>query len=134
VLSHHHLAEIHNSFLFLDLRLGGIEETISQRTDSWLKEFQRENQGFREEVANFQGQFHWQKLRDNQELAIALRGINKNTRQIGEMAQQLVNPLNHPQHPVNSNESVGSGLPSTFHSVVRNEDHLAPHEPPLVPV
>jgi hypothetical protein len=88
----------------------------------------------REEVVNLQGQLHQQELRHNQELAIALRGININTRQIGEMTQQLVNPLNHPQHPVNSNDSVGSRLPSTFHSVASNEHFLAPPVPALVPV
>jgi hypothetical protein len=105
-----------------------------ERTDSRLREFQRENQGLRDEVANLQGQLHQQELRHNQELAIALCGINRNTRKIGEMAQQMVNPLNHPQHPVNSNDSVGSRLPSTFHSAASNEHPLVPPAPAMVPV
>jgi hypothetical protein len=50
----------------------------------------------REELANLQAQLHQQELWHNQELAITLRGINKNTRKIGAVAQQLENPLNHP--------------------------------------
>jgi hypothetical protein len=83
---------------------------------------------------NLQAQLHQQELRHNQELAIALRGINRNTRQIGAVAQQLANPLNHPQQPENSNGSVGSRLPSTFHSTANNEHPSAPPAPVLVPV
>jgi hypothetical protein len=67
-----------------------------------------------------------QELRHNQELAIVLCAINMNTRQIGEMAQQMVNLLNRPQHPVNSNDSVGSRIPSTFHSTASNEHPRGP--------
>jgi len=35
---------------------------------------------------------------------------------------------------VNYNDSVGSRLPSTFHSTARNEHPLAPPAPMLVPV
>ena len=88
----------------------------------------------RDEVANLQGQLHQQELHHNQELAIELRGINKNTRQIRAVTQQLLNPLNHPQHPVNSNDSVGSRLPSTLHSTSSNEHPLAPPAPAFVTV
>jgi hypothetical protein len=47
------------------------------------------------------------------------------------MAQQMVN---RPQHPTFSNDSVGSRLPSTFHSATSNEHPLVPPAPPMVPV
>jgi hypothetical protein len=50
------------------------------------------------------------------------------------MEQKLVNPLNHPQHPVNSNNSVGSRIPLNFHSVASNEHPSTPPSPALVPV
>jgi hypothetical protein len=66
-----------------------------ERTDSRHREFKQENQGLREEMMNLQTQLHQQELRHNQELEIALRGINRNTRKIGEVAQQLANPPIH---------------------------------------
>jgi Skp family chaperone for outer membrane proteins len=70
---------------------------VEERIDSRHRQFQRENQGLQEELANLQAQLHQQELQHNQELAIAIRGINRNTGQIGAVAQQLENPINHPQ-------------------------------------
>ena len=48
------------------------------------------------------------------------------------MAQQIVNLLNRPQQPVNSNDSVGLRIPSTFHSTKSNEHPLVPSTPVMV--
>jgi hypothetical protein len=96
-------------------------------------DFQRENQGLQVDIANLQGQLHQQELRNNQELAIALHWINKNTRHIGEMAQQIGNPFDRPQHPTNSNESAGSRLSSTFHFATRNEHPLVSRASSMAP-
>ena len=68
-----------------------------ERTKSRLREFQRDNQGLREELASLQAQLHQQEHWHDHELAIALRGININTRKIIAVAQKLENHLNHPQ-------------------------------------
>jgi hypothetical protein len=104
-----------------------------ERTDSRLREFQRENQELQSDIANLQGQLHQQEFRHNQELAVALCGINRNTRHIGELTQQMGNPLDHPQHPTNSNESTDSRLPSTFHSATSNDHPLVPPASPMAP-
>jgi hypothetical protein len=80
-----------------------------------------ENQELQSRTANLQNQLQLQEHRHNQELAIVLHGVNHNTRHIGVLSQHVGNPLGHPQHPVNSNESIDSRLPSTFHSEVGNE-------------
>jgi hypothetical protein len=46
----------------------------------------------------------------------------------------MVNPLKCSQHPMNSNDSIGSRLPSTFHSEASNEHPLVPPSPRMVPV
>jgi hypothetical protein len=104
-----------------------------ERTDTRLKEFQRENHELQSDIANLQGQLHQQEFRHNQELAIALHGINGNTRHIGDLNQQMGNPLDRPQHPANSNESSGSRLPSTFHSAASKDHPLVPLASPMAP-
>jgi hypothetical protein len=98
---------------------------VEERTDARHREFQRENQGIREELASLQTQLHQQETRHNQELAIALRGININTRQLGVVTQQLANP----QQPENYVGSGESRLPSTFHSTTNNDHHSTPSAP-----
>jgi hypothetical protein len=61
-----------------------------------------------------------QEIRHNQELTIFLRGVNRNTRQIGVVTQRLGNPQ-QPAHFVGTDES---RLPSTFHSAASNDQHV----------
>lgn len=63
-----------------------------ERTDAHHREFQQENQGIREELTSMQTQLHQRETHHNQELTIVLRGINRNTRQLGVVTQQLANP------------------------------------------
>jgi hypothetical protein len=85
-------------------------------------------------LANLQAQLHQRELRHNQELAIALRGINMNTRQIGVITQQLANPPIDPQQPEISNGSDESRLSSTFQSTASNDPPSAPLALALSPV
>jgi hypothetical protein len=75
-------------------------------------------------LAGLQTQLQQQEIRHNQELVIVLRGVNRNTRQLGVVTQQLGNP----QQPTNSVGTDESRLPSSFHSVASN-DHHAPTAP-----
>jgi hypothetical protein len=78
---------------------------------------------------NLQNQLQLQEHRHNQELTIALCGVNINTRNIGVLSQHLGNPLGCPQHLANSNESINSRLPSTFHSEAGYEQNQDPLDP-----
>jgi hypothetical protein len=53
-------------------------------------------------------------------LAIVLRGVNRNTRQIGAVTQRLGNP----QQQAHSAGTDESRLPSTFHSAASNDQHV----------
>jgi hypothetical protein len=81
--------------------------------------------GFVRSWKGLQTQLHQQETHHNQELAIALRGINRNTRQLGVVTQQLANP----QQPKNFVGSGESRLPSTFHSIASNDHHSVPSAP-----
>jgi hypothetical protein len=98
-----------------------------------LRELQVENQELRRHSANLQNQLQTQEHMHNQELMIILRGVNRNTRHISLLRQQLGNPLGRPQHPAISIESVESRLPSTFHSEAANEQNQAPPDPTPAP-
>jgi hypothetical protein len=98
---------------------------VEERTDARHRELQRENQGIREDLAGLQTQLQQQEIRHNQELAIVLRGVNRNTRQLGVVTQQLENP----QQPANSAGTGESRLPSSFHSIASNDHHSVPSDP-----
>jgi len=112
------LEELREQFCVLRINVRRVEE----HTDARHREFQRENQGIQEELESLQTQLHQQETHHSQELVIALRGINKNTRQLGVVTQQLENP----QQPENSVGSIESRIPSTFHSTSNNEHYSAP--------
>jgi hypothetical protein len=114
-----------------DLRV--VVRNSGERMDSRLRELQMENQELRRHNANLQNQLQSQERRHNQELVIVLRGVNRNTRHIILLSQQLGNPLGRPQHPANSIESIDSRLPSTFHSEAANEQNQAPLDPMPAP-
>ena len=114
--------ELREKFRSLRMDFRHVEEITYTR----LKDFQRENQGLRDDITNLQGQLHQKELKNNEYLAIYLHGINRNIVHIGEMVQQMGNPLNRPHDPMNSNDSAGSRLPSTFHSATSNEHPLVP--------
>jgi hypothetical protein len=82
---------------------------------------QQENQSIQENVFEMQQQMQRMEFRHNQELAIAMRGINRNTRQIEELNQRP-NNLQHPPHSAGTDES---WIPSTFHSVASNNQHVS---------
>jgi hypothetical protein len=107
--------------------------SAEERINTLLRYFLRENQGLWNDLDNLQGQLRQQELGHHQDLAVALCEINRNTTHIEEMAQQMGNPFDHPQHPVNSNESIGSRLPSTFQSTASNEHPLVPPASPMAP-
>jgi len=67
-----------------------------------------------------QNQMQQLETRNNQELSIALRGINRNMRQIGEITQRLGNP----QQQARSVGTDESWLPSTFYSAASNDQHI----------
>jgi hypothetical protein len=67
-----------------------------------------------------QQQMQRMEFRHNQELAIAMRGLNRNTRQIEELNQWPGN-LQHSPRPAGTDES---WIPSTFHSVANNDQHV----------
>jgi hypothetical protein len=82
VPSRQHVENIHSSLLLPDVHLRGtLGEVFSlrvdvkctkERTNSRLREFQRDNQRLRDELANLQAQLHQQELWHDHELAIAL--------------------------------------------------------------
>ena len=61
------------------------------------------------------------EFKHNQELAIAMRGINRNTRQIEELYQWHANP----QHPPCLAGTDESWIPSTSHSVASSNQHVS---------
>jgi hypothetical protein len=71
---------------------------------------QQENQLIQENVVEMQQQMQRMEFRHNQELAIAMRGLNRNTRQIEELNQRPGN-LQHSPRPADTDES-GSLPPS----------------------
>jgi hypothetical protein len=93
---------------------------IEERSGARHRELQQENQGIHESMAEIQSQLQQQEIWHNQELAIVLRGVNRNTRQIGVVTQRLGNPQ-QPAHSVGTDES---RLPSTFHSAASNDQHV----------
>jgi len=98
---------------------------IEEHTDARHRELQHENQGIREDLACLQTQLQQQEILHNQELAIVLRGVNRNTRQLGVVTQQLENP----QQPANSARTSESRIPSSFHSISSNDHHSVPSDP-----
>jgi hypothetical protein len=62
---------------------------MEERSSARHRELQQENQGIHENLADLQSQLQQQEIRHNQELAIVLRGVNRNTRQIGVVTQRL---------------------------------------------
>jgi len=78
-----------------------------------------------EDLAGLQTQLRQQEIRHNQELVIFLRGVNRNTRQLGVVTQQLENP----QQPANSDGTGESRLLSYFHSTVNKDHHAVPTYP-----
>ena len=113
--------ELREQFWALRIDVRRVEEC----TDARHWEFQRENQGIREELASLQTQLHQQETRHNQELTITLRRINRNTRQLRVVTQQLANP----QQLDNFVGSRESWLPSTFHLTASNDHHSTPSAP-----
>jgi hypothetical protein len=93
---------------------------IEDRADSRHRELQQENRIIRENVAEVQNQMQRLEHRHNQELVIVLRGVNRNMRQIGELNQRPGNL----QHPARSAGTDESWIPSTFHSVANNDQHV----------
>jgi hypothetical protein len=82
---------------------------IEGRSDTQHRELQQENHSIQENVVEMQQQMQRMEFRHNQELAIAMRGINRNTRQIEELNQRPANP----QHPPRSAGTDESWIPST---------------------
>jgi hypothetical protein len=88
--------------------------------DTQHRELQQENQSIQENVVEMQQKMKRMEFRHNQELAIAIRCLNHNTRQIEELNQWPDN-LQHSPRPANTDES---WIPSTFHSVASNDQHV----------
>jgi hypothetical protein len=76
-------------------------------------------------MESLQAQLHQQETQHKQELEISLRGINKNTRKLRVVTQQLENP----QQPKNSIGFGESQIPSTFHSSANNDHPSSPSAP-----
>jgi hypothetical protein len=69
---------------------------MEDRSDSRHRELQQENRAIRKNVAEVQNQIQRMELRHNQELAIVLRGVNHNMRQIRELNQPRKPPAARP--------------------------------------
>jgi hypothetical protein len=94
---------------------------IEGRSDTQHRELQQESHSIQENVVEMQCQMQRMEFRHNQELAIAMRGINHNTRQIEELNQRPANP----QHPPRSAGTDESWIPSTSHSVANSNQHVS---------
>jgi hypothetical protein len=93
---------------------------MEDRSDSRHRELQQENRAIRDNVAEVQNQMQRLELRHNQELAIVLRGVNRNMRQIRELNQRPGNPQQHAR----SAGTDESWIPSSIHSVASNDQHV----------